>query len=110
MQQQAERLAHLNATGQRLRRFRFVGSEEQEEKALAGGAAAFLSDELKELETRLKAKRVLVEEMRQHVGPPASSGGSGASNAAASIMSASMRRELASPDTVSHSLNPLNPV
>ncbi len=106
MQQQAERLAHLNATGQRLRRFRFVGSEEQEEKD-AGGAAAFLSDELKELETRLRAKRVLVEEMRQHVGPPASSGGSGASNAAASIMSASMRRELASPDTVRHSLNPV---
>ncbi|VDO00131.1 unnamed protein product [Rodentolepis nana] len=62
MKLQAVRLAHLNAKGPRLK---FITQNED----LSGGMIAYLTDKIKDLETRLQAKRVLIEEMKNHIGP-----------------------------------------
>uniref|UniRef100_A0A5K3FA25 RH1 domain-containing protein n=1 Tax=Mesocestoides corti TaxID=53468 RepID=A0A5K3FA25_MESCO len=71
MKLQAERLAHLNAKWKWLRRDRFKAppAETEPDAEVVGGAAAYLADELSEVETRLRAKWVLAEEIRRHVGP-----------------------------------------
>ncbi|KAL5103564.1 RILP-like protein 1 [Taenia crassiceps] len=87
MKLQAGRLAHLNAKGTRLR---LLPSDEIAAQAdLTNGVVAFLASEIKELETRLSAKRALVEEIRHHIGP--SSANYQEDN---TLMTTSMRREL----------------
>lgn len=107
MQQQAERLAHLMAKAHPLRHLNFPPrysnnqemetEEEEEEKAkdLAGGSASFLADQLAELETCLRARRALVDQMRQHMIPDQPEA---ASVTLTDLMSVSMRQELISPD------------
>lgn len=62
MKLQADRLAHLNAKGPRLK---LVSQNDD----LSGGMAAYLANKIKDLETRLRAKRVLIEEIKHHIGP-----------------------------------------
>lgn len=96
MKLQAERLAHLNAKGTRLR---LLSSDETSARANStNGAVDFLAGEIKELETRLRAKRALVEEIRHHIAPSSS-----IYQEDNTLMTTSMRRELSavSPHTVS---------
>ncbi|KAL5968656.1 RILP-like protein 1 [Taenia solium] len=87
MKLQAERLAHLNAKGTRLR---LLPSDETSAHVdLTNGAVAFLNGEIKELESRLRAKRALVEEIRHHIGPS-----SAIYQEENTLMTTSMRREL----------------
>ncbi|KAM3184298.1 hypothetical protein ACTXT7_008628 [Hymenolepis weldensis] len=89
MKLQADRLAHLNARGPRLK---LVAQKDD----LSGGMAAYLANKIKDLETRLQAKRVLIEEIKHHIGP--SSASCQDSN---TLMTNSIHRELnaVSPDT-----------
>ncbi|VDL18965.1 unnamed protein product [Hymenolepis diminuta] len=66
MKLQADRLAHLNAKGPRLK---LVAQNDD----LSGGMAAYLANKIKDLETRLRAKRVLIEEIKHHIGPSSAS-------------------------------------
>lgn len=87
MKLQAERLAHLNAKGTRLR---LLPSDETSTDAdLTNGVVAFLAGEIKELETRLRAKRALIEEIRHHIGPSSTT-----CQEDNSLLTMSMRREL----------------
>nr|CDS28031.1 RILP proteinprotein [Hymenolepis microstoma] len=88
MKLQADRLAHLNAKGPRLK---FISQTED----LPGGMVAYLADKIKDLETCLQTKRVLIEEIKNHIGP--SSGGCQYSNAlmATSINEGSKKSDFA---------------
>lgn len=94
MKLQAERLAHLNAKGPRLKLVPQSDASRVDE--LAGGMAAYLADELRELQTRLRAKRVLIEEIKNNIGP--SSTDCQDSN---TLLTASIRRELIAVSPVS---------
>ncbi|KAM7540211.1 hypothetical protein Aperf_G00000020204 [Anoplocephala perfoliata] len=87
MKLQADRLAHLNAKGPCLRLV--PQNDDSKVDELAGGMVAYLADELKELQTRLRAKRVLIEEIKYHIGP--SSANCQDSN---TLLTTSIRREL----------------
>ncbi|CDS39852.1 RILP proteinprotein [Echinococcus multilocularis] len=87
MKLQAERMAHLSAKGTRLRLLPSDGTSTDAD--LTNGVVAFLAGEIKELEMRLRAKRVLIEEIRRHINPS-----SAICQEDNTLMTTSMRREL----------------